>query len=147
MKRSVEELELPTEQRVAKLKWQWATHIARTTVVRWGPKVLEWRPRTGKRSVSRPAMKWTDDIKRVAGSRWKKAAQNRGTPYKRPVSCDLDRNKHGHMPEPAERHGQRASTASEGASRLADHVPNSNKTPQVMVSSIFLKISDHHTHL
>ncbi|CAH2268866.1 jg21138 [Pararge aegeria aegeria] len=38
-------------QRVAKLKWQCAWHIARRTDGRWGLKVLEWRPRTGKRSV------------------------------------------------------------------------------------------------
>ncbi|CAH2267737.1 jg4344 [Pararge aegeria aegeria] len=38
-------------QRVAKLKWQWAGNIARRTDGRWGLKVLEWRPRTGKRSV------------------------------------------------------------------------------------------------
>ncbi|CAH2233520.1 jg10802 [Pararge aegeria aegeria] len=31
-------------QRVAKLKWQWAGHIARRTDGRWGLKVLEWRP-------------------------------------------------------------------------------------------------------
>ncbi|CAH2235947.1 jg24492 [Pararge aegeria aegeria] len=40
--------------RVAKLKWQWAGHIVRRKVGRWGPKVLEWQPRTGKRNVSRP---------------------------------------------------------------------------------------------
>ncbi|CAH2235078.1 g17965 [Pararge aegeria aegeria] len=45
----------------------------------WGPKVLEWQPRTGKRSVGRPPTRWTDDIKRVAGSRWIQAAQNSGT--------------------------------------------------------------------
>ncbi|CAH2267521.1 jg22609 [Pararge aegeria aegeria] len=65
-------------QRVAKLKWKWAGHIARRTDGRWGSKVLEWRPRTGKRSVGRPQTRWTDDIKRVAGSRWKQAAQDRG---------------------------------------------------------------------
>ncbi|CAH2256264.1 jg22622 [Pararge aegeria aegeria] len=32
-------------QRVAKLKWKWAGHIARRTDGRWGSKVLEWRPR------------------------------------------------------------------------------------------------------
>ncbi|CAH2222158.1 jg26044 [Pararge aegeria aegeria] len=56
-------------QRVAKLKWQWAGHIARRTDGRWGLKVLEWRPRTGKRSVGRPRTRWTDDIRRVAWSR------------------------------------------------------------------------------
>ncbi|CAH2235105.1 jg7514 [Pararge aegeria aegeria] len=44
------------------LKWQWAGHIARRTDGRWGLKVLEWRPRTGKRSVGRPQTRWTDDI-------------------------------------------------------------------------------------
>ncbi|CAH2237130.1 jg23269 [Pararge aegeria aegeria] len=65
-------------QRVAKLKWKWAGHIARRTDGRWGSMMLEWRPRTGKRSVGRPPTRWTDDIKRVAESRWKQAAQDRG---------------------------------------------------------------------
>ncbi|CAH2266686.1 jg19836 [Pararge aegeria aegeria] len=64
-------------QRVAKLKWQWAGHVARRTDGRWGLKVLEWRPRTGKRSVGRPPTRWTDDIRRVAGSYWRRAAQGR----------------------------------------------------------------------
>ncbi|CAH2232710.1 jg5334 [Pararge aegeria aegeria] len=34
-------------QRVAKLKWHWAEHLARRTDGRWGLKVLEWPPRTG----------------------------------------------------------------------------------------------------
>ncbi|CAH2216958.1 jg21612 [Pararge aegeria aegeria] len=39
---------------------------------RWtlGLKVLECRPSTGKRSVAWPPTRWTDDIRRVAGSRW-----------------------------------------------------------------------------
>ncbi|RVE40206.1 hypothetical protein evm_015144 [Chilo suppressalis] len=48
--------------RIANLKWQWAGHIARRTDGRWGGKVLEWRPRTGKRSVGRPPTRWTDDL-------------------------------------------------------------------------------------
>ncbi|CAH2232405.1 jg20998 [Pararge aegeria aegeria] len=64
-------------QRVAKLKWQWAGHIARRTDGLWGLKVLEWRPRTGKRSVGRPQTRWTDDIRREAGSRWRQAAKDR----------------------------------------------------------------------
>ncbi|CAH2208150.1 jg24341 [Pararge aegeria aegeria] len=64
--------------RVAKLKWQSAGHIVRRKDGRWDPKVLEWQPRTGKRSVGRPPTRWTGDIKRVAGSRWTQAAQNRG---------------------------------------------------------------------
>ena len=49
-------------RRIAKLKWQWAGHIARRTDGRWGGKVLEWRPRTGRRSVGRPPARWTDDL-------------------------------------------------------------------------------------
>ncbi|CAH2240079.1 jg6334 [Pararge aegeria aegeria] len=64
-------------QRVAKLKRQWAGHIARKTDGIWGFKLLEWQPRTGKRSVRWPPTTWTDDIRRVAGSRWKQAAQHR----------------------------------------------------------------------
>ncbi|CAH2235314.1 jg5884 [Pararge aegeria aegeria] len=41
-------------QRVAKLKWQWAGQIVRRKDGRWGPKVLEWQPRTGKRSLGQP---------------------------------------------------------------------------------------------
>ncbi|KAG6440870.1 hypothetical protein O3G_MSEX001526 [Manduca sexta] len=65
--------------RISKLKWQWAGHIARRTDDRWGRKVLEWRPRTGKRKVGRPPTRWTDDLARVAGSRWMQAASNRST--------------------------------------------------------------------
>ncbi len=64
-------------QRISKLKWQWAGHIARRTDGRWGRKVLEWRPRTGKRSVGRPPARWTDDLIKVAGSRWMQVASNR----------------------------------------------------------------------
>ncbi|CAH2220640.1 jg26072 [Pararge aegeria aegeria] len=39
------------DQRDAKLKWQWAGHIVRKRDGSWGPKVLEWQPRTGKRSL------------------------------------------------------------------------------------------------
>ncbi|CAH2242662.1 jg8481 [Pararge aegeria aegeria] len=42
----------------------------------WGPKVLAWRTLTGKSSVDRPLTRWTDEIKRVAGSLWTQAAQN-----------------------------------------------------------------------
>ncbi|CAH2230228.1 jg19982 [Pararge aegeria aegeria] len=38
-------------QRVTKLNRQWAGHIVRRKDRHRGPKVLEWQPRTGKRSV------------------------------------------------------------------------------------------------
>ncbi|CAH2217757.1 jg4381 [Pararge aegeria aegeria] len=62
-------------QKVAKLKWQWAGHIVRRKDGLWGPKVLEWKPCTGKRCVGRPPTRWTDDIKRVTGRRWIQAAK------------------------------------------------------------------------
>ncbi|CAH2246025.1 jg13374 [Pararge aegeria aegeria] len=52
---------------------------------RWGLKELEWRPRTGKRSVGRPT-RWTDDIRRAARSRWRQAAVYCETRYKRSMS-------------------------------------------------------------
>ncbi|KAL0832165.1 hypothetical protein ABMA28_001622 [Loxostege sticticalis] len=64
-------------RRIANLKWQWAGHIARRTDGRWGRKVLEWRPRTGRRSVGRPPTRWTDDLVKVAGGAWMRAAQDR----------------------------------------------------------------------
>ncbi|CAH2230463.1 jg27416 [Pararge aegeria aegeria] len=47
-------------KRVAKLKWQWAGHIARRTDGHWGLKVLEWRLRTGDTE--------TDDIGESLGA-------------------------------------------------------------------------------
>jgi hypothetical protein len=66
-------------RRIADLKWQWAGHIARRTDGRWGGKVLEWQPRTGRRSVGRPPTRWTDDLVKVAGRRWMRAAQDRSS--------------------------------------------------------------------
>jgi hypothetical protein len=47
------------------LKWQWAGHISRRTDNRWGKRVLQWRPRLGKRSVGRPQARWSDDLRRT----------------------------------------------------------------------------------
>ncbi|XP_072931484.1 uncharacterized protein [Epargyreus clarus] len=63
--------------KISRLKWQWAGHIARRTDNRWGRKVLEWRPRVGKRSTGRPPTKWTDDLKKTAGNRWLQRARDR----------------------------------------------------------------------
>jgi hypothetical protein len=43
------------------LKWQ-ADYVSRRTDNRWGKRVLEWRPRLGKRSVGRPEAWWSDDL-------------------------------------------------------------------------------------
>jgi hypothetical protein len=50
---------------------------AHRTDARWGGQVLEWRPRAGRRGVGRPATRWTDDLVKVAGIRWKRVAQDR----------------------------------------------------------------------
>lgn len=63
--------------RISKLKWQWAGHICRRTDNRWGKRVLEWRPRLGKRSVGRPQARWSDDLRRTAGRNWMREAENR----------------------------------------------------------------------
>jgi len=39
---------------IAKQKWKWAGHIARTSEDRWTKKILEWGPRDDKRSRGRP---------------------------------------------------------------------------------------------
>jgi hypothetical protein len=51
--------------RISMLKWHWAGHISRRTDNRWGKRVLEWRPRLGKRSVGRPQARWSDDLRRT----------------------------------------------------------------------------------
>jgi hypothetical protein len=52
------------------LKWQWAGH---TTDNRWGKRVLEWRPRLGKRSLERPQA----DLRGTAGRSWMRVAEDR----------------------------------------------------------------------
>ncbi|XP_047543296.1 uncharacterized protein LOC125075632 [Vanessa atalanta] len=54
--------------KISRLKWQWAGHVCRRTDGRWSRRVLEWRPRIGKRSVGRPPARWTDDLMKVAGT-------------------------------------------------------------------------------
>jgi hypothetical protein len=65
-------------RRIADLKWQWAGHIAKRTNGRWGGKVLEWRP-PGDAALVGPPTRWTDDLVKVAGSRWMRAAQDRSS--------------------------------------------------------------------
>jgi hypothetical protein len=63
--------------RISTLKWQWAGHISRRTDKRWGKRVLEWRPRLGKRSVERPQARWSDNLRRTAGRSWMRVAEDR----------------------------------------------------------------------
>ncbi|CAG9132369.1 unnamed protein product [Plutella xylostella] len=64
-------------KRISTLKWQWAGHVARRADDRWSTKVLECRPRVGKRRVGRPPTRWSDDLRKVAGSRWMQMAGGR----------------------------------------------------------------------
>ncbi|CAH2250400.1 jg788 [Pararge aegeria aegeria] len=75
-------------QRVEKLKWQRAGHIVWRRDARWGPKVLEWQPRTGKRSVGRPrrGRRMTLGASQVAAGFKRHKTVEFGTPYKRPMS-------------------------------------------------------------
>ena len=63
--------------RISKLKWQWAGHVCRRTDERWSRRVLEWRPRLGKRCVGRPAARWSDDMRKLAGVGWMRVAEHR----------------------------------------------------------------------
>jgi hypothetical protein len=63
--------------KVATLKWRWAGHISRRDDGRWSNRVLEWRPRTGHRNVGRPATRWSDDIAKAAGRKWKRLTGDR----------------------------------------------------------------------
>ncbi|CAG9137496.1 unnamed protein product [Plutella xylostella] len=57
-------------KRISTLKWQWAGHVARRADDRWSTKVLEWRPRVGKRRVGRPPTRWSDDLRKFEVARW-----------------------------------------------------------------------------
>ncbi|CAH2231313.1 jg20621 [Pararge aegeria aegeria] len=62
-------------------------HIVRRRDGRWGSKVLEWQPRTGKRSVGRPrGGRTTLGASQVAAGFKRHKTVELGTPYKRPMS-------------------------------------------------------------
>ncbi|KAI8433945.1 hypothetical protein MSG28_012107 [Choristoneura fumiferana] len=53
----------------------WAGHVCRRTDERWSRRVLEWRPRTGKRSVG--VLRHGRTTLRVAGGGWMRGAEDR----------------------------------------------------------------------
>jgi hypothetical protein len=63
--------------RISMLKWQGPGHISRRTYNHWGKRVMEWRPRLGKRSVGHPKARWSDDFRRTAGRSWMRVAEDR----------------------------------------------------------------------
>ena len=65
-------------ERIASLKWNWAGHIARMTDDRWTKTIMDWRPPI-TRPMGRPPQRWTNNIKRAAGSNWQQVAMDRST--------------------------------------------------------------------
>lgn len=63
-------------QKISLFIWQWSGHIVRKTHGRWGGEVVECRPRSGRRTVRRPSIRWTDDLVRPAGSQLMHVASN-----------------------------------------------------------------------
>jgi hypothetical protein len=64
-------------QRISTPKWLRAGRISRRTDDRRGKRVLEWRPRLGKRGVRRPRARWSDRLRRTAGGSWVRVAEDR----------------------------------------------------------------------
>jgi hypothetical protein len=63
--------------RISTLKWQWSGHFSHRTDNRWSKRVLEWRPRLGKRGIGRPQDRWSDDLSRKASRSWMRVAEDR----------------------------------------------------------------------
>lgn len=63
--------------RIAKLKWRWAGHLARFGDGRWCKALTEWWPMESTRSRGRPLARWVDDIEAIEGKTWMKTAQCR----------------------------------------------------------------------
>ncbi|KAG7311162.1 hypothetical protein JYU34_002159 [Plutella xylostella] len=56
------------------MKWQWAGHIMRCEDNRWTRLTTEWIPRDGKRSVGRPRIRWSDELKAFHPVWWREAS-------------------------------------------------------------------------
>lgn len=74
--REVTKVRDATEQ-IAKLKWKFAGHTIRQKDERWNKQIIYWRPWEHKRGRGRPQMRWSDDLKKHAGSRWMTTALDR----------------------------------------------------------------------
>ena len=64
-------------EKIDKLKWQWAGHIARMKSERWTKKMTEWIPRGEARQRGRQKTRWRDEIVRRGGVNWMQKAQDR----------------------------------------------------------------------
>lgn len=64
-----------------KLKWKWAGHVARLKDERWTNRVTTWKGPIGKRRKGRPHMRWSDELIKIAGTRWPQIAQDKDIWY------------------------------------------------------------------
>ena len=64
-------------ERVARRKWKWAGHLARTKDKRWTLEILQWIPRDRKRPKGRPKRRWKDDLVAQLGENWPQRSQDR----------------------------------------------------------------------
>ncbi|XGW20478.1 hypothetical protein V3C99_003905 [Haemonchus contortus] len=61
-------------------KKRWAGHVVRRTDDRWTTRVTFWYPREIKRTLGRPATRWSDPLKKLQGNdgqHWSQTAQDR----------------------------------------------------------------------
>ncbi|CAH2263446.1 jg13907 [Pararge aegeria aegeria] len=65
-----------SDVRAAALKWNWAGHIYRREDGRWSRVILDWQPRTGRRSIGRPPARWRDDIVKAVEKNWMQLTSN-----------------------------------------------------------------------
>jgi len=61
--------------RILRLKWKWAGHIARMTD-NWANDLTMWHP-SSKRKPGRPRKRWAEEIKKSHGHNWHKIATDR----------------------------------------------------------------------
>lgn len=58
-----------------KLKWRWTGHFMRENRNKWTKDITEWTPRfQTKRKKGRQRIRWSDDIRKVAGPLWQRMA-------------------------------------------------------------------------
>ncbi|KAJ8705946.1 hypothetical protein PYW07_010723 [Mythimna separata] len=64
-------------EKTARLKSEWAGHVARMHPDRWAKIVTHWMPEGGRRRRGRPRRRWCDDLIVFAGQTWPEMAQDR----------------------------------------------------------------------
>uniref|UniRef100_A0A0M3HW99 Endonuclease-reverse transcriptase n=1 Tax=Ascaris lumbricoides TaxID=6252 RepID=A0A0M3HW99_ASCLU len=58
-------------------KFRWAALTSALKIDVWIKRIAESTARIGKRSRGRPAMRWSDSLKKTAGTNWIREALNR----------------------------------------------------------------------